>query len=139
MRTRRHVRSCHISRRSRREFAMLTRWTDPERSSRHHPSPRRSRRRVAATRATVVTAAAAVVVALLGGVAIARARVVPPATNGDWTLPGRTPQGTRYSPLNQITTQNVGNLKEVWSYDDSIKDGHEGQPLVVNRTLYMVT
>jgi len=65
---------------------------------------------------------------------------VPAGTkNGDWILPGRTYQLTRYSPLNQITKDNVGNLKEVFTYDDSIKDGHEGQPLFVNNTLYMVT
>jgi PQQ-dependent dehydrogenase (methanol/ethanol family) len=83
----------------------------------------------------------AVVVAggLLGAIAVAHARAAAPAANGDWTLPGRTPQGTRYSPLTLITPQNVGNLHEVWNYTDSIKDGHEGQPVVVHNTLYMVT
>ncbi|HEX6965113.1 MAG TPA: PQQ-dependent dehydrogenase, methanol/ethanol family [Gemmatimonadaceae bacterium] len=65
---------------------------------------------------------------------------VPPGTkNGDWVLPARTYQMTRYSPLDQITTSNVSNLKEVFTYTDGIKDGHEGQPLFVNNTLYMVT
>ena len=37
---------------------------------------------------------------------------VPQGTkNGDWVLPGRTYQMTRYSPLTQITTSNVNNLK----------------------------
>ena len=95
------------------------------------------RGRKAAARGIVV----GVVVAggLLGAIAVAHARTAAPAANGDWTLPGRTPQGTRYSPLKMITPQNVGTLHEVWSYTDSIKDGHEGQPLVVHNTLYMVT
>jgi lanthanide-dependent methanol dehydrogenase len=58
---------------------------------------------------------------------------------GDWTLPGRTYGGTRFSPLTSIDTTNASKLVEVWKYDDNILDGHEGQPLVVNNTLYMVT
>jgi lanthanide-dependent methanol dehydrogenase len=58
---------------------------------------------------------------------------------GDWTLPGRTYGGTRFSPLTSIDTTNASKLVEVWKYDDGILDGHEGQPLVVNNTLYMVT
>ncbi|HEU4641305.1 MAG TPA: PQQ-dependent dehydrogenase, methanol/ethanol family [Gemmatimonadaceae bacterium] len=63
----------------------------------------------------------------------------PGGTEGNWVTPARTLEGTRYSPLTQITTDNVKNLKEVWHYVDGIKDGHEGQPLVVNNTMYMVT
>ena len=65
---------------------------------------------------------------------------LPPSSEpGNWTSPGKTFQATRYSELNQITTANVGRLKEVWSFDTGIKDGHEGQPLVVNNTMYVVT
>jgi lanthanide-dependent methanol dehydrogenase len=58
---------------------------------------------------------------------------------GDWVLPGRTYGGTRFSPLTSIDTTNVSKLTEVWKYDDGILDGHEGQPLIVHNTLYMVT
>jgi lanthanide-dependent methanol dehydrogenase len=58
---------------------------------------------------------------------------------GDWVLPGRTYGATRFSPLTSIDTSNVSKLAEVWKYDDGILDGHEGQPLVVGNTLYMVT
>jgi len=58
---------------------------------------------------------------------------------GDWVLPGRTYGGTRFSPLTTIDTITVSKLAEVWKYDDGILDGHEGQPLVVHNTLYMVT
>jgi alcohol dehydrogenase (cytochrome c) len=63
----------------------------------------------------------------------------PGANDSNWTSPARTYQGTRYSPLNQITTDNVSKLKESWSYVTGIKDGHEGQPLVINNTMYVVT
>jgi lanthanide-dependent methanol dehydrogenase len=58
---------------------------------------------------------------------------------GDWVLPGRTYGGTRFSELTTIDTANASKLKEVWSYNDGILDGHEGQPLVVHNTMYMVT
>lgn len=65
---------------------------------------------------------------------------LPPASEpGNWTSPGKDYQSTRYSALDRITTANVRQLKEVWSFDTGIKDGHEGQPLVVNNTMYVVT
>lgn len=63
----------------------------------------------------------------------------PGGTDDNWVSPARTLEGTRYSPLNKIDTSNVKNLKEVWSYVTGIKDGHEGQPLVINNTMYVVT
>jgi PQQ-dependent dehydrogenase (methanol/ethanol family) len=64
----------------------------------------------------------------------------PPTDSGaTWTLPGRDPQGTRYSPLGQITNENVANLKVAWTMSTGVLHGHEGQPLVVNNTMYVVT
>jgi PQQ-dependent dehydrogenase (methanol/ethanol family) len=72
--------------------------------------------------------------------ATASRSALPPASEpGNWTSPGKDFQNTRYSELNKITTDNVKNLKEVWSYVTGIKDGHEGQPIVVNNTMYVVT
>jgi len=68
-----------------------------------------------------------------------RSMTPPGSEAGNWTAPGKDYQGTRYSTLNAITTENVNKLKEVWTYDTGIKDGHEGQPLVVNNTMYIVT
>ncbi|MBX6333346.1 MAG: methanol/ethanol family PQQ-dependent dehydrogenase [Gemmatimonadaceae bacterium] len=48
-------------------------------------------------------------------------------------------QGTRYSPLAEITTANVANLKLAWSFSTGMVHGHEGQPLVVHNTMYVVT
>src|SRR5690348_10745012 len=58
---------------------------------------------------------------------------------GDWTMPGRDYAGTRYSPLSQITAANAPRLRAVWSFSTGVLGGHEGQPLVVNRTMYVVT
>ena len=58
---------------------------------------------------------------------------------GEWTLPGRDEQGTRYSPLGQITSANAANLKVAWTMSTGVLHGHEGQPLVVNNTMYVVT
>src|SRR5436190_14426480 len=33
------------------------------------------------------------------------------AVNGDWPTSAHDPQGTRYSPLDQVGTRNVGSLK----------------------------
>ncbi|MEO8115605.1 MAG: hypothetical protein ABI655_14555, partial [Phenylobacterium sp.] len=38
------------------------------------------------------------------------------AAPGDWPTYGRDPGGMRYSPLTQITPQNVGQLAPAWSY-----------------------
>ena len=35
---------------------------------------------------------------------------------GEWILPGRDYAGTRYSPLDQITAANAGNLQLAWSF-----------------------
>jgi PQQ-dependent dehydrogenase (methanol/ethanol family) len=75
-----------------------------------------------------------------GPAAGGRGGTVPPAGNdSNWVNPTRTYEGTRHSPLKAITTDNVDKLKQVWTYDTGVKDGHEGQPLVVNNTMYVVT
>jgi lanthanide-dependent methanol dehydrogenase len=58
---------------------------------------------------------------------------------GIWTFPGRDPEGTRYSPLTEITPDNVKNLKVAWTFSTGFARGFEGQPLVVNNTMYVVT
>jgi lanthanide-dependent methanol dehydrogenase len=58
---------------------------------------------------------------------------------GDWTLPGRDWANTRYSPLDQITPGNAKNLRVAWTFSTGLNRGHEGTPLVVNHTMYVVT
>ncbi len=65
--------------------------------------------------------------------------LVSPVPNGQWTLPAGDYANTRYSPLDEINTQNVNDLKVVATMSTGIAHGHEGQPLYVNGTLYIVT
>lgn len=66
-------------------------------------------------------------------------RIISPVANGQWTMPAGDYGNTRYSPLNQINTSNVQNLHIVSTTSTGIPHGHEGGPLVVGKTLYMVT
>ncbi len=59
--------------------------------------------------------------------------------NGEWTLPAGDYANTRFSPLSQINTTNIKNLRVVGTMSTGIAHGHEGQPLVVNNTMYVVT
>ncbi|MUO82006.1 membrane-bound PQQ-dependent dehydrogenase, glucose/quinate/shikimate family [Agrobacterium vitis] len=67
--------------------------------------------------------------------------------DGEWHQYGRTPYGQRYSPLTQITTDNVKTLKTAWTYQtgDVKLPGDVGEttyqvtPLKVGDTLYLCT
>ena len=65
--------------------------------------------------------------------------LVSPVPDGEWRLPAGDYANTRYSPLDQINTKNVANLKVIGNMSTGIPRGHEGQPLVVNNTMYVVT
>ncbi|MGE3525651.1 MAG: PQQ-binding-like beta-propeller repeat protein, partial [Gemmatimonadales bacterium] len=56
-----------------------------------------------------------------------------------WTLPGKDYAATRFSELTQISSANVARLRPVWTFSTGVLGGHEGQPLVVNNTMYVVT
>ena len=58
---------------------------------------------------------------------------------GEWTSEARDYANTRYSPLDQINAGNVANLRLAWSFSDGTQYGHEGAPLVVGDTMYLVT
>jgi alcohol dehydrogenase (cytochrome c) len=47
--------------------------------------------------------------------------------------------GWRFSGLDQITTENVHSLRMAWSFSDGTLFGHEGAPLVVGETMYLVS
>ena len=59
--------------------------------------------------------------------------------DGQWTMPSKDYAATRYSGLTQITTQNAKTLHPVWTFSTGVLGGHEGQPLVVADTMYVVT
>ncbi|MGY4317465.1 membrane-bound PQQ-dependent dehydrogenase (glucose/quinate/shikimate family) [Bradyrhizobium sp. JR3.5] len=68
-----------------------------------------------------------------------------PQPDGDWRAYGRTQFGQRYSPLKQITPDNVGNLKVAWTFrtgdvptpEDSGETTFEVTPIKVRDTLYL--
>lgn len=69
----------------------------------------------------------------------ATASFAPGPKDGEWPSQGRDYANTRYSPLTQITTENVDQLRVAWSFSDGAQYGHEGAPLVVDNTMYVVT
>lgn len=73
------------------------------------------------------------------GFAQPAARTAPPRDDGRWAMPGKDYGATRYSALARLTPANVQGLKPVWNFSTGVLRGHEGQPLVVNNTMYVVT
>jgi quinoprotein glucose dehydrogenase len=65
----------------------------------------------------------------------------------DWHQYGRTPYGQRYSPLKEITPDNVNSLQVAWTYqtgdvklpDDIGETTYQVTPLKVRDTLYICT
>ncbi len=47
--------------------------------------------------------------------------------------------GTRYSTLDQINKDNVGELQPVWSFSTGVLRGHEGGPMVIGDIMYIST
>ena len=72
-------------------------------------------------------------------VAGARIPSVRPGPAGEWSLPAGDYASSRYSELDQITAANVKGLKAAWTFSTGVLRGHEGQPLVVGNTMYVVT
>jgi quinoprotein glucose dehydrogenase len=70
------------------------------------------------------------------------------ATPGDWPAYGRDPGGARFSPLTQITRENVAQLQVAWTYHTGMPElagmGHrppalEVTPIVIDGTMYVST
>jgi PQQ-dependent dehydrogenase (methanol/ethanol family) len=59
--------------------------------------------------------------------------------DGQWTMPSKDYAATRYSALSQINAQSAKGLHPVWTFSTGVLGGHEGQPLVVGDTMYVVT
>ena len=69
----------------------------------------------------------------------ATAAPVASADDGQWTMPGKDYASTRYSTLAQINAANAVRLRPLWTFSTGVLGGHEGQPLVVKDTMYVVT
>ena len=71
----------------------------------------------------------------------------PTVPDGDWDAYGRTDYGQRYSPLNQITPDNVGQLQVAWTFKtgdirgdaDPGESTYEVTPLKIGDTIYLCT
>ena len=61
------------------------------------------------------------------------------AEDGQWTMPGKDAGATRYSGLTEINATNAKGLHPVWTFSTGVLGGHQGQPLVVKNTMYVVT
>ena len=59
--------------------------------------------------------------------------------DANWLMYGRTYNGHRYSPLNQINTKNVARLIPVWTFQTGVLDGFECTPLVIDGIMYVTT
>ncbi|MEH6611235.1 MAG: PQQ-dependent dehydrogenase, methanol/ethanol family [Halioglobus sp.] len=59
------------------------------------------------------------------------------AASVNWTKHGLTDSEQRFSPLNQITQDNVDELGLSWSFDMYTRRGVQATPLMVDNTLYV--
>ncbi|HWI25718.1 MAG TPA: methanol/ethanol family PQQ-dependent dehydrogenase [Stellaceae bacterium] len=57
--------------------------------------------------------------------------------SNQWVMPAGDYANTRFSKLNQITAQNVQDLRPVWSFSTGVLRGHEGNPLVIGDVMYV--
>lgn len=54
-----------------------------------------------------------------------------------WVMPTGDYANQRYSQLNQITKDNVKNLRPTWTFSTGVLRGHEGGPLVIGDVMYI--
>src|SRR3546814_11707798 len=57
----------------------------------------------------------------------------------DWGMPRGNYYSTRYSELDQINKENVGDLQVAWTFSTGVLRGHEGGPLVIGDVMYIHT
>jgi PQQ-dependent dehydrogenase (methanol/ethanol family) len=56
-----------------------------------------------------------------------------------WVQQLGTYSGQRYSELDQINKENVGDLQVAWTFSTGVLRGHEGAPLVIGNMMYVHT
>ncbi|CAM3167688.1 methanol/ethanol family PQQ-dependent dehydrogenase [Paracoccus nototheniae] len=83
---------------------------------------------------------AAVALLLTGGSAYANESVLAETAKPEqWAIQTGNYANQRYSELDQITRENVGDLRVAWSFSTGVLRGHEGGPLVVGDMMYVHT
>jgi alcohol dehydrogenase (cytochrome c) len=73
------------------------------------------------------------------GPAFAAARAMPAPNEGDWAAYNNTPDGTRWSPLSQISVTNVGGLRPMCTAHLGERAAMQSGPVVVGGTMYVTT
>ncbi len=79
--------------------------------------------------------------------AVAAPDLGPSTDNGEWVSYGRNNYGQRYSPLDQITPDNVNELELAWQYqtgdmkgpEDVTETTYEATPLKIGDSLFLCT
>ncbi|HEX3344905.1 MAG TPA: PQQ-binding-like beta-propeller repeat protein, partial [Polyangiaceae bacterium] len=71
--------------------------------------------------------------------AVAGVHMIAELPGANWTTPAGDLANTRFSPLAQITVDNAKTLHVTSTFTTGVPHGHEGQPLVVDGTMYVVT
>ncbi len=59
--------------------------------------------------------------------------------SANWAIQTGDYANLRYSTLDQITNENVGNLQVAWTFSTGVLRGHEGGPLVIGNMMYVHT
>lgn len=59
--------------------------------------------------------------------------------DGQWVMPAKNYASTRFSGLDEVNTGNVRHLGVAWTFSTGMTAGHEAAPLVVGRTMFVVT
>ena len=74
-------------------------------------------------------------------ITVAGTRIAAPhgGQPGEWTHQAADYASSRFSALDQITPANAKNLRAAWTFSTGVLRGHEGSPLVVGTTMYLVT
>jgi PQQ-dependent dehydrogenase (methanol/ethanol family) len=88
----------------------------------------------------MVATCAGVAALVIGGAATANDELAKLQKDPkQWAQPAFDFANTRYSPLKQITTENVGRLQVAWTFSTGVLRGHEGAPLVIGNVMYLHT
>ena len=61
------------------------------------------------------------------------------ANPNNWAMQAGDMHNQRYSPLKQINKGNVGKMQVAWMFSTGVLRGHEGSPLVLGDTMYLVS
>src|SRR5256885_9982213 len=87
-----------------------------------------------------ISVASILLVAVTFAIAYANPELIRLQTDDkQWVMPGKDYSATRFSTLNQITRDNVKNLRPAWTFSTGTLRGHEGAPLVIGDTMYVHT